>query len=327
MNTLERSLLFFYTETPLHAGAPGGTGAIDLPIQRERITELPQVQASGIKGALREVFRNEESEKKNLELSLFGNRPPDDSLQAASDTEERHEDEDTHAGALAVTDARILLLPLRSARGGWAWATSPLVLQRLARDIGGDAKTLPWRLLRPLNDDQALVGTESDVVLGSGEQRSVVVEDSCYAAKSPAKSEDRDAFKALATLLKGALPPGEVYASLRERVERQLVILPDEEFFHWGRHGTEVVTRVRIDPKTGTVEGGALWTEEVLPSEALLWSVTMMSKCRRAKTEARGAAWLHKSLVDELRARKRIFLGGDRSIGRGVVALGFGEAR
>ena len=323
MNTLKRSLLFFYTETPLHAGAPGGTGAIDLPIQRERITELPQVQASGIKGALREVFRSDESEKKkkkNLELSLFGNRPADDPLQVDSDAE-KHASEDSHAGALALTDARILLLPLRSARGGWAWATSPLVLQRLARDIGGDAKTLSWRNLRPENDDQALVGAESDVVLGSGEQRSVVVEDSCYAAKSA----DPDAFGALAKLLEGALPPGEVYASLRKRVARQLVILPDEEFFHWGRYGTEVVTRVRIDPKTGVVAGGALWTEEVLPSEALLWSVTMTTNCRRAKTEATEAAELHDSLVKELQARKRIFLGGDRSIGRGVVALGFGE--
>ncbi len=320
MNTLERSLLFFYTETPLHAGAPGGTGAIDLPIQRERITELPQVQASGIKGALREIFRDEESEKKHLELSLFGNRPPDDSLEAGSDSE-NHEDE--HAGALAVTDARILLLPLRSARGGWAWATSPLVLQRLARDIGGDAKTLLWRTLRPENDDQALVGAESDVVLGSDEQRSVVVEDSSYAAKSA----DVGAFGALAKLIASALPPGEVYASLRERVERQLVILPDTEFFHWGRHGTEVVTRVRIDPNTGTVAKGALWTEEVLPSEALLWSVTMMNKCRRAKTDAREAITLNKSFSKVLKKRKRIFLGGDRSIGRGVVALGFGEAR
>jgi len=322
MNTLERSLLFFYTETPLHAGAPGGTGAVDLPIQRERMTELPQVQASGIKGALREVFRSEEAKAKNLELSLFGHRPPDDSLQAAAATDaENHEDE--HAGALAVTDARILLLPLRSARGGWVWATSPLVLQRLARDIGGDAKTLPWRNLRPDNDDQVLVGGHSDVTLGSGEQRSVVVEDSSYAAKSA----DASAFGALAELIAAGLPPGEVYASVRERVARQLVIVPDEEFFHWGRHGTEVVTRVRIDPDTGTVAQGALWTEEVLPSEALLWSVTMMSPCRRAKKEPVEAAKLHETFVNELRHRTRILLGGDRSIGRGVVALGFREAR
>ena len=322
MKTLERSLLFFYTETPLHAGAPGGTGAIDLPIQRERMTELPQVQASGIKGALREVFRSEDFQAKNLELSLFGHRPPDDSLQAAAVSDaENHEDE--HAGALAVTDARILLLPLRSARGGWAWATSPLVLQRLARDIGDDAKTSSWRNLGPRSDDQVLVGVDSDVVLGEGENRSVVVEDSSYAAESA----DASAFRDLAELIASALPPSEVYASVRKRVARQLVILPDEEFFHWGRHGTEIVTRVRIDAATGTVEKGALWTEEVLPSEALLWSVTMMSRCRRAKNEVVEAGALHETFEKTLQARKRIFLGGDRSIGRGVVALGFGEAR
>ena len=322
MNTLERSLLFFYTETPLHAGAPGGTGAIDLPIQRERITELPQVQASGIKGALREVFRSEEADAKSLELSLFGHRPPDNSQQAAStDHTEKHEDE--YAGALAVTDARLLLLPLRSARGGWAWATSPMVLQRLARDIGGDGATLPWRNLRPAEDDHVLVGADCDVVLGADATRSVVVEDSSYRAHVAEPKE----FAALAELIASALPPGEVYASLRQRVARQLVILPDEELFHWGRHGTEVVTRVRINPETGTVAPGALWTEEVLPSEALLWSVTMMSRCRRAKEAGREAGGLHETFAKTLNERKRIFLGGDRSIGRGVVALGFGEAR
>lgn len=322
MSHLERSLLFFYTETPLHAGAPSSTGAIDLPLQRERITGLPQVQASGIKGSLRELFRAEESEAKSLELSLFGHRPPDDSTQAASD-KEAHDNE--FAGALAVTDARVLLLPLRSARGGWVWATSPLILQRLARDIGGDASELVWRDLAPSADERALVGKDSVATLppgGADGKESVVIEDACYEAERG----DAAKFAALAQWLSASLPGGKPYEPTRARLAQQLVVLSDDELCHWGRHGTEVVTRVRIDPETGTVAKGALWTEELLPSETLLWSVTMMSASRRAKDDGREAKALHEAFAGKLQDSSRTFLGGDRSVGRGVVALGFGEA-
>lgn len=48
-----KSILYIYTETSLHAGSGRGLAAVDLPIQRERVTGYPMVQASGIKGRLR----------------------------------------------------------------------------------------------------------------------------------------------------------------------------------------------------------------------------------------------------------------------------------
>ena len=35
------SMLFVYTETSLHAGSGASLGAVDLPIQRERMSALP----------------------------------------------------------------------------------------------------------------------------------------------------------------------------------------------------------------------------------------------------------------------------------------------
>ncbi len=43
-------------ETPLHAGSGSDLGFVDLPIQRERHTEFPKIEASSLKGAIREVF-------------------------------------------------------------------------------------------------------------------------------------------------------------------------------------------------------------------------------------------------------------------------------
>ncbi len=49
----ETSMLYLYVETPLHAGVGSGLSSIDLPIQRERTTQYPMIQGSGIKGKLR----------------------------------------------------------------------------------------------------------------------------------------------------------------------------------------------------------------------------------------------------------------------------------
>jgi len=48
-----KSMLYLYVETPLHTGSGRGLGTVDLPIQRERVTGYPMVQASSIKGCLR----------------------------------------------------------------------------------------------------------------------------------------------------------------------------------------------------------------------------------------------------------------------------------
>lgn len=324
MNDLRRSLMFFYTETPLHAGSGAGLGAIDLPLQRERMSDLPQVHGSGIKGALRELFRakDEDKEKKLLEVALFGPRAPDpekerEAQQADNDRDAQAQE---HAGALAVTDARLLLMPVRSAHGGWAWITSPLILQRLARDLAhanGKNEQPKWAQLTT-DSTKALVSAKGVAIAPNDK---LVIEDAVY----DIDIQHHAAVAELAEVLgEVALPGSEVYQPLRARLSQQLAIVSDEEMSYWACHGTEVVTRVRIDDATGTVEDGALWTEEALPSESLLWSLVMISDSRqRAERRIKNASAedLDKEFGDKLAGHPRIFLGGDRTVGRGLVAL------
>lgn len=51
------SILSFYAISPIHAGSGASVATVDLPIQRERHTGYPIVQASGVKGAMRDHFR------------------------------------------------------------------------------------------------------------------------------------------------------------------------------------------------------------------------------------------------------------------------------
>ena len=51
------AMVYVYVETPLRAGSGRSLGAIDLPLQRERLTGYPIVQASSLKGRLRAEAR------------------------------------------------------------------------------------------------------------------------------------------------------------------------------------------------------------------------------------------------------------------------------
>lgn len=59
--------LFFAVKTPLHAGSGNELGVVDLVIQRERHTGYPKIEASGVKGSLRDVFRTR-PQQRQLEL-------------------------------------------------------------------------------------------------------------------------------------------------------------------------------------------------------------------------------------------------------------------
>jgi len=114
------SMLYLFTRTPLHVGAGSSVGAIDMPIQRERHTQIPIIPGSSLKGVLRDLWTRKSPEQDEL----FG----------------PESDEATHfAGNLLVGEARVLCFPVRSAKGSFAWLTSPLALQRYARDTGRPA--------------------------------------------------------------------------------------------------------------------------------------------------------------------------------------------
>jgi CRISPR-associated protein Cmr4 len=327
------SLLFLYTETPLHAGSGVALGAVDLPIQRERMSGLPLVQGSGIKGALRQVFRErvksikdemERSEAHDLYLTLFGREPPEQGGK------EKDSDED-FASALSVQDARLLLLPVRTVWGGWAWVTSPMILQRLARDLEvAFGKTAAWSAAlsedaRNLDENKAFIAPGSKVTNGGR----LIIEDLDYAA------EARPWLGELAGwLADNAFPTSETYKAFRERLAGQLALVSDAEMRFLSEHATEVVARIRIDPETGTVKQGALWSEESLPAETVLFSLAFFTQGRRPKSKGEKAPGfkeykapdLLRRFGEEMAKSWRIRLGGDRTVGRGIVGVRMTDA-
>lgn len=248
---LKSKALYLYTHSPVHAGAGSSLSAVDLPIQRERATGFPIIQSGSLKGALKEGARNKYSkDKKDLLEALFGPDKPD------------------FASAIGVGDAQILLFPVRSFKGVFAWTTCITVLQRWARAMKGIHKVpeIPPAPTREPDDTPqcySLDGIVSD--------KYVILEDLLFKNQSEPHSENgKGMVSALAEFLATKIFDNEPY--WQNRLKSHLVILPDDEFTFFVQHATEVQTRIRLNPDTKNVERGALWTEEHLPEDTLLYA-------------------------------------------------------
>ncbi|HXG59805.1 MAG TPA: type III-B CRISPR module RAMP protein Cmr4 [Planctomycetota bacterium] len=294
------ALLFLYAETPVHWGTGSSIGAIDLPIQRERHTGYPMGQGAGIKGSVRDLLYRKESDRDrraHLE-TIFG---PETGAEA-----------DKFAGAVAFGDAKLILFPIRSLRGTFAYATSRPALERLARD----AEVRDWKLTEP-EKSGARVTTKSSLVLESS-PAAVILEESRFAAKPDS------ALDAVAEWLrKNAVAEG----YWAERITSHLVLLPETDFQYFVRTSTVVEAHTRIDDTKGTVADGALFQAEFVPCDSLFYVPLAAADPfgGRGKTNGLGdaAAILNKLRTDLDGARMQT--GADATTGRGIVRLKFME--
>lgn len=293
----ESRVLFLYAETPVHAGSGrAASGATDLPIQRERVTQYPLVQASGVKGALRADFRDRNGLKDDDKIvkTIFGEAGADGS---------------SYAGAVSVGDARLLLLAVRALKGVFACTTSAHALALLRRTVELTGKPLDLPELPALSDENtALVGPGTELLLGD----KVVLEDFSFNAQ---KSE---AVKKIAEwLADNALPQGEAFKYWRETLPKRLCVLPENAFRDFCLYGTEVQTHVRIDPDKKTVANRMLWTAEYLPADSLLFAPLFFTDSR-AQNNGKSV----EQIIGDFKYLdgSHLQLGGDETTGQGWVA-------
>jgi CRISPR-associated protein Cmr4 len=275
--------------TPLHVGSGRGVGFIDLPIMREKVTSWPLVPGSAVKGVLREHFVRE---KKDTDL-----------INAAFGKPDNEASNNSNAGSLVLTDARIICLPVRSLYGTFAFSACPLVLERLKRDLDSAGhKSEPVE--KSFEDDEIVV-TKGSKVERNG---NVLLEDLDFAIIT-----DRGETDAWADLLARLLFANDPawQAIFKER----FVILSNNSFNFLSETGTEVNARIKINQEKKIVESGALWYEEALPSETIL----------------AGLAWCDKDYSGKGATAEKIFgtfcsdkvlnlqVGGKATVGKGRV--------
>lgn len=298
------ALLMLSAQTFIHAGSDQAVAGIDLPIQREVHTTWPCVYGSAVKGALRaRAFHHQRTEEGRAfdVVDIFG---PEHAAAAG-------ERDSAHAGALMVGDARLLLLPVRSLHGYFKWVTCPAILRRLhsdARRMGLTLDMLP-ALTPKLEEAWAAVADEGDKVFLE-ELRLTVPASEC------------DAMTTVVTMLENLL--GEQVTGLKER----LLVLHDDMFSYLARHATSVQAHIALDAATKTVKSSALWYEESLPPETVMY-VPVSATASRSKSGSRQAhevmdAFL--GLFGSEAGRQWLQLGGNETTGMGWFEVGVQRA-
>lgn len=306
------ALLGLYAHTAMHPGTGTALGTVDLPIQRERHTLWPAISGSALKGVLRDACREKlrsageqsraEADKDADLVVAFG--PPT-------------MDADKHAGALSITDGRILAFPVRSLRGVFAWVTCSGVLDRLQRDAAVAGMRIDWAIPK-LSPDQAIVPTDCPCVIN---QNCLLLEEFDFAVQQrddPISSNDIAAWIAerllpIAETSTAQAQDTDTFKATRQRFLSSLVILHDDDFTHFVRYATEISARIRLNYDTKTVVRGALFYQEFLPPETVLYSLVLANG---ARTSSGGDAdTVMKTLRESLPALLQI--GGDETTGKG----------
>lgn len=291
-----------YAVSPLHAGAGQSTGAVDLPIQRERHTSWPMIQSSGLKGAFRDWFtryyannkavevgyESAHSQAKELACRVFGREESPDGLEG-------------HAGAISITDGRLLAFPVRSNAAPFVWVTAPYVLTRLARDL----RLIPDAGL-------TLPGMELGSAPGSGEgmlirgdiaaENGLVLED--LVVKIVESKTDAVALKA-------------AFEALAPQVAR-LVLISDADFTYLVRNATEVQAQIAINPETGVTTPGSLRYQELLPADSALYTLVFFTT-ERTQNQPQPVEFIADLTMTALATHVQI--GGDMTLGRGLMEV------
>jgi CRISPR-associated protein Cmr4 len=293
--------LFLHCETPLHAGSGSELGIIDLPIQRERHTDFPKIEGSSLKGALRERFE---------QVLIPGERKKEYNNPKINDTFGPEGIDGLYAGALGITDARLLLFPVKSMKGVFAWVTCPDAIKRFVADLKLCEIEFDFE-----NIEKNTCTANSELLIGG---TSIVLEEYTFAVSSNDNTSKLSNW--LATVVFG-----EDFLWF-EKLKTNLVVLDNDNFKDFVSLSTEVITRTKIDNITGTVQDGALFTEEYLPAESILYSMVLSAPIftsgKKSESGLSDAKSVHDFFLNTLSSNEcgnRVQVGANATLGKGHI--------
>jgi CRISPR-associated protein Cmr4 len=284
-------VIFLYAETPIHPGGSTGIGVIDNPIQREVQNNLPIMYGSGIKGAIKSVVRRDNSDDEFF--ALFG--------------QDVTGSPDEHDSALAFLDAAVLAFPVKMAKGLFAWVTClrQLALFQRALRYNHASAGLAFDMPSALEPLQCLAPEGCQDTF-------VILEESKYAVTSHHR---------IAQALAASIFPGQEDEYFRTHFQQTLLVIADEDFGYFTHHATELRARICIDDATGIVKNGALWIEEYLPSDTILFTVLLASRPTRQAFREHDADWARRRFEERMANFPRLQFGGNETIGKGLMRL------
>lgn len=222
---MKTAMLGFLAETPIHPGAGRGLGVVDLPVAREASTGYPVIVGSSLKGALR-----------------------DKAGTVDMDVEDRFGKPES-AGDLMVSDARLLLLPVRSLTTSFRWVTCPHLIERYRRDLRrAGLSCLP-----------EVPVVECGFAIAAGDGELFLEERQFELVDGPTEKM----VKAVKPLL--------LHEETRKRLGGQIAVLHDDDFAWFARYGLAIQARNKLKDVSKTSKD--LWYEETLPPDTVMYAL------------------------------------------------------
>jgi CRISPR-associated protein Cmr4 len=187
-------------------------------------------------------------------------------------------------------------MPVRSLTGHFKWVTCPSLLRRVAADAVRLGITNAKTFTANIGDDEAITPEQ---------EGSLFLEEFHFQAK---KQDLNPLLDWLASF---------VGADFKDRLAKQLVIVSDDIFAHMAQFATPVTPHIAIDNERKIVKPGALWYEETLSPETVLY-VTLAASASRRDAKAYNAEKILESVLSLFSNEKPYLqLGGNETVGMG----------
>lgn len=269
---MKHAIIGLLAESFIHPGAEQTGGIVDLPVAREKATNYPFIAGSSLKGALLDAAkqRNKRNSAGDDNLDLDG-------IFGKAD----------RAGNLLVSDARLLLLPIRSLTSSWRWATCPHLLERLARDLRRSE----------LGEMSNKINVKKGQYFGYNQVDKLYLEERNFASANPAANLEKW-IEIISQLIDDS--------NTQSQLKRRLVVLHDDDFAWFAENGLAVQARNNL--KEETKESKNLWYEETLPPDTLMYALL---------AERNSDAGSLKPIRNIFRNRPYLQVGGNETVGQG----------
>ncbi len=287
---MNAQLTFVHALTPLHDGTGQGVGVIDLPIVREKATGLPFLPGSSLKGSLRSRCEGDDC------IQVFGAETTDTT------------NDDFKASAAQFSDQRLLLLPIRSLAGTFAWVTSPYVLRRFIRDLQDVQATVPAPVPQIQDTTTCRVAKQNSKIVLTNLQ--VYLEDLDLTAQPDQNTTNWGQW------IGKQVFPGDT--AWQQMLTERICIVHDDILTFLLDTATEITARIKMQKNSKTVQSGGLWYEEALPTETILTGLVLAIPSRNVTS----------TKVFEILEKfkgQTIQFGGKATVGRGMCCVQFSK--
>lgn len=296
---VEANAMIIRSITPVHAGNGRALGLIDMPIQKEKHTGIPKIEGSSLKGSLRELCRIQDDKELDVNI-IFG---PENGNESA--------------GLVGFTDAKLLFYPIISINTLFSYVTCPYLINRFLEDIelckleikkqdsGKKCNNdiVQYNNSKKINISMAPKISEGKCVLLS---RSSENNKSIILAEYEFEIDKNDEYSVIEDLITNH--------GINLKSEMDVVVISDTDFIEMINLTRDIITRNKIEYETGTVANSGPFTEEYLPSESILYFLTLKNGIKQDKCKGMYEKYLN--LFPYI-----VQIGGNATIGKGIVEV------